>query len=73
MWYAMVVIMAIEIGMITPPVGLCVYGAMAVAEKDVKLEEIFSGILPFFYASMLVLIFLIAWPRLATILPSLMR
>jgi C4-dicarboxylate transporter, DctM subunit len=72
-WYAMVVIMAIEIGMITPPVGLCVYGAKAVAEPDVTLEDVFGGMMPFFWASMIALIIMIAFPQLSLILPALMK
>lgn len=72
-WYAMIVIMAIEIGMITPPVGLCVYGAKAVAESDVSLEDVFAGMMPFFWASLVSLVIIIAFPRLTTLLPALMR
>jgi tripartite ATP-independent transporter DctM subunit len=71
-WYAVVVIMAIEVGMLTPPVGLCVYGAKAVAEPDVTLEDVFAGALPFCAVSLLVLLLLIFYPPLSTILPSLM-
>jgi C4-dicarboxylate transporter DctM subunit len=71
-WYAVVVIMAIEIGMITPPVGLCVYGAKAVAEPDVTLEDVFAGSFPFFVVSMVVLLLLVFFPPLSTILPALM-
>lgn len=71
-WYAVVVVMAIEIGMLTPPVGLCVYGAKAVAEPDVTLEDVFAGSFPFCGISLLVLLLLIFFPPLSTILPSLM-
>lgn len=70
-WYAVVVIVAIHIGMITPPVGLCVYGAKAVAESDVSLEDIFVGVIPFFLVSLLALILLIFLPSLSTFLPNL--
>ncbi len=69
-YYAVVVIVAIEIGMITPPVGLCVYAAKAVAEKDVSLEDIFRGTLPFFIVSMAALLIFILYPPLSTYLPS---
>ena len=72
-WYAMVVIMAIEIGMITPPVGLCVYGAKAVAEPDVALEDIFAGMMPFFWASLAALVIMVAFPKLSLILPALIK
>lgn len=71
-WYAVVVIMAIESGLLTPPVGLNVYGAYAVAEKDVRLEDIFVGIIPFFLATWAVLALLIFVPNLTTALPQLM-
>lgn len=71
-WYAVIVIMAIEIGMITPPVGLCVYGAKAVAEPDVTLEDVFAGSFPFFLASLLLLAVLVFVPGLSTFLPALM-
>lgn len=69
-YYAVVVIVAIEIGMITPPVGLCVYAAKAVAENDVTLEDIFRGSLPFFIVSMIALMIFILFPPLSTFLPA---
>jgi len=72
-WYAMIVIMAIEIGMITPPVGLCVYGAKAVAEPDVTLEDVFAGMMPFFWASLVALVIMVAFPKLSFILPALIK
>jgi tripartite ATP-independent transporter DctM subunit len=71
-YYAVVVVMAIEAGLITPPVGLNVYGAFAVAEKDIRLEDIFLGVVPFFIMCWLAIAILIFWPGLSTFLPSLM-
>jgi C4-dicarboxylate transporter, DctM subunit len=71
-WYAVVVIMSIEAGLITPPVGLNVYGAFAVAEDDVKLEDIFAGVLPFLIMSWVSIAILIFFPPLSTLLPTLM-
>jgi len=68
-WYAVIVILAIEIGMLTPPVGLCVYAAKAVAEKDVTLEDIFRGSIPFFFVSVAALVIFILFPPLSTFLP----
>ncbi|MBM4332480.1 MAG: TRAP transporter large permease [Deltaproteobacteria bacterium] len=72
MWYAVVVIMAIECGLITPPVGLNVYGVKGVAESDVTLEDIFIGGWPFFIAMVLLLVLLISFPQLCTFLPNLL-
>jgi len=71
-WYAVLVIMAIEMGLLTPPVGLNVYGAFAVAEPDVTLEEIFIGVLPFFAAVILTIVLLLYIQPLSTFLPNLM-
>jgi len=72
MWYAVVVIMAIECGLITPPVGLNVYGVKGVAEPDVTLEDIFIGGWPFFIVMVFVLVLLIFFPPLCTFLPNLL-
>jgi tripartite ATP-independent transporter DctM subunit len=69
-WYATIVITSIEIGLITPPFGLNLFAAKAVAEPDVTLEDIVSGIVPYLVAELLSLILLFAFPTLSTFLPS---
>ena len=71
-WFAMSVILAIEVGLITPPVGLNVYAVKGVAEADVKLEDIFIGALPFFLMMLVALVVVIAFPFLSTTLPYMM-
>ena len=61
-----------ELGYLTPPVGMNVYGVKGVAEPDVSLEDIFRGVIPFFFISLVVLAIIIAFPILSQILPSLM-
>jgi TRAP-type C4-dicarboxylate transport system permease large subunit len=60
----------VEIGLITPPVGLNLYAAKGVAESDVLLEDIIKGILPFFVAELVILGVLFAFPWIATVLPG---
>jgi len=74
-YFAMLVIMAIEIGLITPPLGLNVYTVRSVAVqmpegRDITLEGIFAGILPFFVLSIFALIILILVPPISTYIPS---
>jgi len=71
-YFAMVSVLAIECGLITPPVGLNAYAAFGVAEPDVSLEDIFLGCLPFFFMMLAALAIMIAFPWLSTILPHLM-
>ncbi len=69
-WYATIVIVSVEIGLITPPVGLNLYGAKGVAEPDVTLEDIIRGIIPFLIAELISLVIFYAFPILSTFLPS---
>lgn len=70
MWYATVVIMSVEVGLITPPVGLNLYAAKGVAEPDVSLEDIISGVVPFLVAEIISLGLIILFPEMSTLLPS---
>jgi len=69
-WYATIIILSIEVGLITPPLGLNLYATKGVAEKDVSLEDIFKGAIPFFIAMLCTLAFLYAFPMVSTYLPS---
>ncbi|MFC1916416.1 TRAP transporter large permease [Chloroflexota bacterium] len=71
-WYGMSVILAVHIGLITPPVGMDVYGVKGVAEPDVTLEDCFRGVLPFVLMMFVALAIIIAFPKVSTILPDLM-
>ena len=70
-WYAMVIILAMHVGLLTPPVGLNVFAVKAVAGPKVRLEDIFLGSTPFFFATLVALGIIIAFPWLSIILPSL--
>jgi tripartite ATP-independent transporter DctM subunit len=71
-WFGIVVIIVVEIGLITPPIGLNVFVVKSVA-PDVPLGEIFKGIVPFFFASVVALALIILFPAIALFLPGLMR
>jgi TRAP-type C4-dicarboxylate transport system permease large subunit len=61
--------MVMEVGMITPPIGMNVFVIYGVA-KDVALKTIFAGILPFFYADLVRITIIILFPALALWLPG---
>jgi tripartite ATP-independent transporter DctM subunit len=71
-WFGIIVIIVVEIGLITPPIGLNVFVVKSVA-PDVPLGEIFKGIVPFFLASVVGLALIILFPAIALFLPGLMR
>jgi tripartite ATP-independent transporter DctM subunit len=72
-WYATVIIVAVEVGLITPPFGLNVFATKGVAEPDVQLEDIFSGVAPFFFGMVLVLVVILLFPPISTFFPSLVE
>jgi len=68
-WFGVIIVMTVELGLITPPVGMNVFVINSVAH-DVSLVRIFRGVLPFVAADIVRLILLIAFPILVTILPA---
>ena len=70
--FAMVAILAIHVGLITPPLGLNIYAVKGVAEADVSLEELFRGVMPFLLMMLICLAFFVVFPILSTWLPSVM-
>lgn len=72
-WFATLNILAVEVGLITPPVGMNIFVAKGVAQSDVSLEDIFSGCIPFFIVMMISLIILFLFPPISTFLPGLMK
>lgn len=76
-WFGIVMIIAVECGLLTPPFGMNVYTVKAALHdipggEDVTVEEIFSGSMPFFFTMLVVLLLCIFIPGLVTGLVSLM-
>lgn len=68
-WFGVIVTIFAIIALVTPPVGLNVYVTKAVA-KDVPLETVFKGIMPFLIPLTVAFILLILFPQIATFLPN---
>ncbi len=68
-WFGVIIVLVTEMGVITPPVGVNVYVIKGIAE-DVPLETIFKGIFPFLGALIVCVAILLAFPQIATFLPS---
>ena len=71
-WFGVIIVLVTEMGVITPPVGVNVYVIKGIAE-DVPLETIFKGIMPFLMALVVAVVILLAFPQIATFLPSFIR
>ncbi|MFC1974510.1 TRAP transporter large permease [Chloroflexota bacterium] len=70
-WFGILVVKVVEIGLITPPVGMNAYVVRATA-GDVKLEAVFQGILPFLIADLVTTTLLVAFPAISVWLPGTM-
>jgi tripartite ATP-independent transporter DctM subunit len=70
-WFGVLVVKLLEIGMITPPVGLNVFVIRNVASEHVTTLQIFRGVGPFFVADLVVTALIIVFPALVLFLPGL--
>ena len=70
-WFGVIIVLVVAMGVITPPVGMNVYIIKAVAPY-VPLDVIFRGIWPFLLAIIICVIMLIIFPQIATFLPGLL-
>jgi tripartite ATP-independent transporter DctM subunit len=68
-WFGVIIVMTVELGLIHPPVGMNIFVIKSVVE-DVKMSTMFYGVLPFIVTDILRLIILIAFPMIALWLPS---
>ncbi len=68
-WFGVVIVMTVELGLIHPPVGMNVFVIKSVI-REVKLSTVFYGVMPFVLTDILRLAIIITFPILATWLPS---
>jgi TRAP-type C4-dicarboxylate transport system permease large subunit len=68
-WFGIIVVMTVELGLISPPVGMNVFVIKSVIH-DVSFATIFRGVMPFVLTDVVRLVILIAFPILALWLPQ---
>ncbi len=69
-WFGVMVVVITQMGVITPPVGVNVYVVSGI-ERDIPLQSIFRGALPFLFMLVLAAIILIIFPQICLWLPNL--
>lgn len=69
-WFGVVVIKLLEIGLITPPIGLNVFVIKACSPRSVTLEHVFRGVAWFLLLDAVVLLAIIAFPALSLTIPN---
>jgi C4-dicarboxylate transporter DctM subunit len=70
-WFGVIVVMTVELGLITPPVGMNVFVINSIV-PDVSLVRIFRGVAPFILTDLLRLAVLVVFPWLVLFLPATM-
>jgi TRAP-type C4-dicarboxylate transport system permease large subunit len=68
-WFGVIIVMTVELGLIHPPVGMVVFVIKSVIQ-DINFATIFAGVLPFIATDLIRLVILIAFPVIALWLPS---
>ena len=68
-WFGIIIVMTVELGLIHPPVGMIVFVIKSVVQ-DVTFATIFRGVIPFIITDLIRLVILIAFPIIALWLPS---
>jgi C4-dicarboxylate transporter, DctM subunit len=71
-WFGVMIVVVTMMGVITPPVGVCVYVVAGMA-RDVPMEKVFRGSMPFLWALVLAAMLLVIFPSIATFLPALIK
>jgi tripartite ATP-independent transporter DctM subunit len=66
-WFGILALMVVEIGLVHPPVGMNVYIINRLA-KDVPLVETFKGVVPFLLSDLVRIVFLVLFPSLSLVL-----
>mgnify|MGYP002624889441 FL=1 len=73
MWFGVLMVMLMELGLMTPPVGMCCYVMAGITKGTTSLQEIFKGTAPFLIGISVAIVIVMLFPGLATWLPGLMR
>jgi tripartite ATP-independent transporter DctM subunit len=71
-WFGVIIVVVTQMGVISPPVGVCAYVVSGI-ERDVPLQTIFRGCLPFLAALVVAAAILLAFPDLTLFLPRLLH
>jgi len=72
LWFGIISLIVVEVGLITPPVGLNVFVIHSLA-KDVPMIETFKGVLPFLASDAVRVVLIIAFPVITLVLPKLLQ
>ncbi|MCM3088643.1 TRAP transporter large permease [Bhargavaea ginsengi] len=72
LWFGVIMIMIVNLGVLTPPLGLNIYIISGVI-KDVPIEKLFRGVIPAIVTMVVFIIVLVIFPDIVTFLPELIK
>ena len=71
-WFAILMLLNLEMAMSTPPFGILLFVMKGVAPEGTRMMDIITAALPFLICDLIVMIILIFFPKIVTLLPSMM-
>lgn len=71
LWFGVILVKLLEIGMLTPPMGMNVFVIKGVVGNVASLSEVFRGVFWFFAIDLVIVALLIAYPNIVVFLPNL--
>ena len=69
-WFAVLMALVLQTSFLTPPVGFTIFFLQGVVPKEVRLEDIYKGIIPYVVLQLMAVTVILLWPDLVTWLPS---
>jgi tripartite ATP-independent transporter DctM subunit len=71
-WFGVIIVVVTQMGVISPPVGVNAYVVSGI-ERDIALQTVFKGVLPFLFCLIVAAALLVAFPSISLWLPSLVQ
>ncbi len=71
-WFGVMMLIALETGLITPPFGVTLFVMKGVAPSDVTMSDIWKAVTPYVIIDILCIALIMAFPVIATVVPNLM-
>ena len=72
-WFGLLVLINMQIGMTTPPFGLCLFVMKGVAPEGITMMDIYKSVIPFILIDLSAMLVIMFFPSIALFLPSFMR
>ena len=72
-WFGLLFLINMSVGMKSPPFGLCLFVMQGIVPPEISSMDVYKSVTPFILLDLLAIAILIAFPQIATLLPSLMK